>query len=98
MQKHPPIYVSHLLGDDPDTAVRELEEQGAVPKVISRDVPGPLALLFRVRPQPQITPGAHVQVLVSGGRVIGFNVDAVATMADLQARVARIEQHPGREG
>jgi hypothetical protein len=98
MQLKAPFTVGHLLGGDPDAAVKELEGQGAVATVVTQDVPGPLALLFRLRPQPTINPGTHVQVIESGGRVIGFNVDARATMADVQSRVARIEQQVGGEG
>jgi S1-C subfamily serine protease len=96
-KKQLPLTVSHLLGGTPEAAVKELEGQGAVAKVVTQDVPGPLALLFRLRPQPTVHLGSHVNVVVSGDRVIGFNVDARATMADLQARVAKIEQRGGKE-
>jgi hypothetical protein len=97
-QRQASFTVSHLLGGNSDAAVKELEGQGAVATVVTQDVPGPLALLFRLRPQPTISPGSHVHVIESGGRVIGFNVDARATVADLQARVAKIEQQLGGEG
>lgn len=97
-QNQPRFSLGNLIGGDSDAAVKELEGRGAVATVVTQEVPGPLALLFRLRPPPTIVPGSHVRVIESGGRVIGFNVDARATMADLQARVARIEQQVGGEG
>jgi hypothetical protein len=98
MEAKESIDVGSLIGQHRDDVAEQLQRAGVTANVVSHDLPGPIAMLFQLRPTPKIVAGDHVDVIASGNRVVGFNVDYGAVFADLRDRVANLEQQIGGKG
>jgi hypothetical protein len=95
MRNKDTLELSHLVGRHIDDVSRDLEEADISTSVVEHELPGPLALLYQLRPPPQVAPGDHVNVITSGKRIVGFEVDQAAALESLRARVERLERIVG---
>ena len=85
--------VGALLGADWGQVEQQLNEANiSVATVVDRQVPGPVALMFRMRAVESLRAGDHVDVLTSNKRVVAINVNYAKAFSELQDRVASLEQ------
>jgi hypothetical protein len=91
--------VSGMLGADWGQVEQQLKEANvSVATVVDRQVPGPVALMFRMRAVQTLRAGDHVDVITSNQRVVGINVNYAVAFAELQDRVVALEQQSQGRG
>jgi hypothetical protein len=91
--------IGAMLGADWGQVEQQLKEANvSVANVVDRQVPGPVALMFRMRAAETVRAGDHVDVITSNNRVVGINVNYAKAFSDLQDRVAALEQQSEGKG